>query len=319
LEACRKADVLLASLLALPWVEGLAEKLEKRWAAVQLNLPTVPTKTFPMAAADLFDFPGYNLLTYRVYGFLYGKAVKKLVDDFRKSLELPRLKISPLKKIQEEKILKLHCFSPSLLARPNDWGANNDITGFLFLPGTTQRNIPDDLIHWLDAGGKPIYIGFGSIPIPDPQLISSIIKSLLRTTNHRIIFSQGWTNSMALPVHARLFIIKSISHEWLLPHCKAAVIHGGVGTTAAVLRAKIPVIIVSIIADQPWWGKIIERKNLGVHIPFKKLTAQKLQSAIEKTQGPEMQQNVIEMGEMINLEDGLKKTMDALEKKFTFR
>jgi len=316
LEASRRADVLIASLLALAWVEGLAEKLGKKWAAVQLNLPTVPTKAFSMAAADLLDFPAFNLLTYRVYGFLYRKAVRKLVDDFRESLGLPRLKISPLRKIQEEKILNLHCFSPSLLARPDDWPANNDITGFLFLPGTTRDNIPDDLIRWLNEGDKPIYIGFGSIPIPNPQLISSIIKSLLQTTNHRFIFCQGWTNSIGLPVHERLFIIESIGHDWLLPHCKAAVIHGGVGTTAAVLRAKIPVIIVSIIADQPWWGKIIERKNLGVHIPFKKLNTQKLLSAIEKTHGPAIQKNVIEIGEKIKREDGLKKTIDALEKYF---
>ena len=93
-ETCRKADVLIASLLALPWVDGLAEKLGKKWAAVQLNLPTVPTKAFPMAALDLMDFPAYNRLTYRLYDFAYHKAVKKLADDFRKSLELPRLKLA---------------------------------------------------------------------------------------------------------------------------------------------------------------------------------------------------------------------------------
>ncbi len=311
-DACRKADVLIASLLALPWVEGLAEKLGKKWAAVQLNLPTVPTKAFPLAALDLFNFPAYNLLTYRLYEMAYYKACKKLVNDFRKTLELPELKTSILKKIQKEKILNLHCFSPSLLARPDDWEDNSDITGFLFLPATTQSNIKHDLIHWLNTGDKPIYIGFGSIPIPDPTKVEYIIKELLDKSSHRFIFCQGWTNSIALPVHPRFYKIKSVSHQWLLPHCKAAVIHGGVGTTAAVLRAKVPVIIVSIVADQPWWGKIIERKNLGVHIPFKKLTTQKLITAIKKNHGPEMRKNAREMGERINSEDGLQKTIDAI-------
>ena len=85
---------------------------------------------------------------------------------------------------------------------------------------------------------------------------------------------------------------------------------------AAGLKAKLPLIIVSIIADQPWWGKIIERKNLGVHIPFKKLNTQKLLSAIEKTHDPEMKQNAIEMSERISSENGMKKAIDALQNCF---
>jgi sterol 3beta-glucosyltransferase len=319
LEECRKADVLIASLLALPWVEGLSEKLGKKWAAVQLNLPTVPTKAFPMAVLGLINFPAYNRLTYRLYDFFYYKAVKKLTDGFRKSLELPPLKKSLLKKMQDSNILNLHCFSPSLLVRPNDWQANNDITGFLFLPAAYNEKIPIELIHWLNAGDKPIYIGFGSIPIPNPQLLSSIIKNLLLTTTHRFIFCQGWSLPIDLPEHPNLFQLKSISHQWLFPHCKTAIIHGGVGTTAAVLNAKIPAIIVSIIADQPWWGKIINRKKLGAHIPFKKLSAQKLLSAITKTQSPEIKENAFDMGERISREDGLKQTIQALEEYFTGR
>jgi sterol 3beta-glucosyltransferase len=316
LEACEKADVLIASLLALPWVQGLAEKLGKKWAIVQLNLPTVMTKAFPMAGLDLLNFPAYNSLTYRFYEFAYHQAGKKLINCFRKSLDLPQLKISLLKKIADEKVLNLHCFSPSLLSRPDDWAPQNQITGFLFLPPTINEKIPGDLIRWLNAGDCPIYIGFGSIPIPNPQLLISILTELLRITNHRFIFCQGWSLPIDQPEHPNLFQIKTISHQWLFPHCKTVIIHGGVGTTAAALNAKIPAIIISIIADQPWWGKIIERKKLGVHLPFKKLSAQKLLSAIEKTQDPEILQNAFDIGEKISREDGLRQTIDTLEKYF---
>ncbi len=224
-----------------------------------------------------------------------------------------------LKKIADDKILNLYCFSPSLRARPCDWGSETDITGFLFLPKkereiiSEQDGVPAELTRWLDEGDKPIYIGFGSIPIPDPKRFQSILTELLNTTTHRFIFCQGWSMPMDLPKHARFFQIKSVNHEWLLPRCRAAIIHGGVGTTAAVLMAKIPLIIVSIIADQPWWGKIIERKTVGMHIPFKKVTKWKLLAAIEKTEALEMKQCVTQLGEEINREDGLNKTVDALE------
>ncbi len=64
-------------------------------------------------------------------------------------------------------------------------------------------------------------------------------------------------------------------------------------------------------------GKIIERKNLGVHILFRKLTAQNLFEAVEKTQTPAIRQNAVKMGEQINREEGLKKTIDKLEDYFT--
>jgi UDP:flavonoid glycosyltransferase YjiC (YdhE family) len=43
-----------------------------------------------------------------------------------------------------------------------------------------------------------------------------------------------------LPRHGDLFIVKHIDHEWLFPPCKIAVLHGGIGTIAATLKAKIP-------------------------------------------------------------------------------
>jgi sterol 3beta-glucosyltransferase len=318
---CQKADVLVASLLGLPWVDSIAEKTGKKWAIVQLNLPAIPTKVFPLAAMDYFNFPAYNLFTYRIFETFYWKSNKKGINDFRKSLSLPDLKTPILKRIADKKILNLHCFSQALRTRPNDWAPQIDITGFLFLPNeknkaNVQDEIPTDLIRWLDTGEKPIYIGFGSIPIPDPSRIGSILKELLETTTHRFIYCQGWSLPINLPDHPRLFKVKSINHQWLLPRCKTAVIHGGIGTIAAGIKAKIPLIIISIIANQPWWGKIIERKKLGIHIPFKKVTAQKLLSGIEKTEGPDMQQNVVKMGERINQEDGLRQTIDVLEKYF---
>lgn len=58
--------------------------------------------------------------------------------------------------------------------------------------------------------------------------------------------------------------------------------HGGIGTIHSALKAGLPLIIASIFADQPIWGKIIERKGLGVHIPFKEISSKKLIKAFDK-------------------------------------
>ncbi|HLA59895.1 MAG TPA: glycosyltransferase [Puia sp.] len=313
----KKADVLVASLLAMPWVHAIAEKLGKKWAIVQLNLPATKTIAFPFVLLDFFHFPAYNRFTYVLFNWAYWRANKKNINEFRLLLNLPSLEKSILKIIAEEKILNLHCFSPALLPRPGDWPAEIDITGFLFLPARVQSDIPAELKRWLDNGERPIYIGFGSIPVPDPHLFKSILSSLLAKTSYRFVFCYGWTPPMDLPENKRLFQINAVSHELLLPYCRTAIIHGGVGTTAAVLRAKIPVIITSIIADQPWWGRIIEEKRVGVHIPFKKLTVQKLMTALKTTEGKELRQRAFRLGEQINLEDGLFNTINKLEEYFS--
>src|SRR5450432_1035540 len=104
---CQKADVLVASLLGMPWVDCIAEKSGKKWAIVQLNLPAIPTKAFPLAAMDFFNLPSYNLLTYRIFESFYWRSNKKGINDFRKSLGLPELKTPILKKISDEKIVNL--------------------------------------------------------------------------------------------------------------------------------------------------------------------------------------------------------------------
>jgi sterol 3beta-glucosyltransferase len=84
-----------------------------------------------------------------------------------------------------------------------------------------------------------------------------------------------------------------------------------------MLKAKIPPIIVSIIADQTWWWTIIEQEKLGAYIRYRKLTSKKLIDAIEKTRSADIVQNVQTFGEQIRQDNGLKKTMDLLEKYFS--
>jgi len=78
----------------------------------------------------------------------------------------------------------------------------------------------------------------------------------------------------------------------------------------------LPPVIVSFYTDQPAWGKIVQRKKLGVHIRAKKVTADKLISAIKKVQEKEIRDNVVSIGQKITNENGLQKSLDEIEKYF---
>jgi UDP:flavonoid glycosyltransferase YjiC (YdhE family) len=44
-----------------------------------------------------------------------------------------------------------------------DWGYKVDVVGFCFLDLASNYAPPEPLMKWLEAGEKPIYIGFGSL------------------------------------------------------------------------------------------------------------------------------------------------------------
>lgn len=323
-EGCERAEVLVTSALGIHWVSSIAEKMGKRWAIIQLSFPTNATQEFPFAgfglpAFDFFKFPAYNRATFWLLRSFFWRRVRIAVNDHRQSLGLPPLRQSIFDKADSDHILTCYAVSPALLRRPADWEAHIKVTGFLTLSSPSNglsNDIPDELLQWLQTGEKPIYIGFGSMPIPDPARFTSILRELLTRTSHRFILCKGWSDLEGLPLDSRLLVVSSVPHEWLFPQCQAAIIHGGVGTLAAALKAGIPTIVVSIFGDQHWWGKLIQKRKLGCHIPFKRLSTKKLMAAMQNVFAPEIAQNVADLACKLNGEDGLQNAIDNLEEYF---
>ena len=83
-----------------------------------------------------------------------------------------------------------------------------------------------------------------------------------------------------------------------------------------MLRHNLPMVIISFYTDQPTWGKIIEKKGLGLHIPVKKLDAKALLNAIQKVQTDEIKSNVLATGQLIRSEQGLERALFELEHYF---
>jgi hypothetical protein len=77
-------------------------------------------------------------------------------------------------------------------------------------------------------------------------------------------------------------------------------------------------IIASVFGDQPWWGHIIQSMSLGFHIPFKKLTFNKLTKLLEKTQSVKIKNNLTAIGDKINSEQGVKIAVKKINSYFSW-
>jgi sterol 3beta-glucosyltransferase len=304
----------------MPIVSAIAEKQQKKVAYTYFMPPLVPTVEFPVEDLRLLNFGMYNKLTYKIVHSLFWRFVKTNVNEYRKELGLPALKESLLIHVDRQKPLDLYCLSPSLIPQPKDWEDNHKITGFLTVPNS-QRELhaydkaSEALLTWLSEGNKPIYIGFGSNGIGNQEKFIKILTDLV-SSNERILFCTGWSVFHDLPSHKNLFVTKYVNHEVVLARCKVGVFHGGAGTLAAMLRNGLPVVIVSFYTDQPTWGKLVERNGLGVHIPVKMLTSEKLMAGIRRIQSADIARNVMAMGERIRKERGTERAVEEIERYF---
>ena len=59
-----------------------------------------------------------------------------------------------------------------------------DVLGFCFLDLSTDYKPPEALVKWMDAGKKPIYVGFGS-------LVISLLISLTIVPDFKLNVSQS--------------------------------------------------------------------------------------------------------------------------------
>jgi sterol 3beta-glucosyltransferase len=272
--AISKVDFIIANSMTLPIVSSIAEKQNKKMALTYFMPPVVTTKEFPLSDFDFLNFSWYNKFSYKIAQAFFWRFVKKDTNEYRSELGLPILTENLIQHIDKQKVLDLYCISSTLISQPKDWENYHKISGFLTVPTQNREEhfldeTSVELSDWLSQLSKPIYIGFGSNGVGNTEKFTTIISEILDKTNERILFCTGWSLFDKLPEHKNLFVTKYVNHETVLPKCKVGIFHGGAGTLATMLRNNLPVIIVSFYTDQPTWGKIVEQKKLGIHIPLK--------------------------------------------------
>jgi UDP:flavonoid glycosyltransferase YjiC (YdhE family) len=194
--------------------------------------------------------------------------------------------------------------SPSLIPKPDDWGNHISVAGFYFLESTSYT-ADRALLDFLSAGPPPIYIGFGSIIVDNPQNLTEVVFEAIRRTGQRALVSIGWGGLGSSSVPDNIFLLGNVPHDWLFTRVSCVVHHGGAGTTAAGIRAGKPTVIVPFFGDQIFWGSMIAKAGAGPQpIPYKKLTAANLSAAIQIALDPEVQDCAVEFGRRISGERG---------------
>ncbi|KAK4721744.1 hypothetical protein R3W88_011977 [Solanum pinnatisectum] len=282
------------------------------------TMPWTPTSEFPHPLSRVKQSVA-NRLSYQVVDGLIWLGIRDVINDFRKKkLMLRRLTYLSNSNSYHSDVPFGYIWSPHLVPKPKDWGPKIDVVGFCFLDLASNYEPPESLVKWLEDGEKPIYIGFGSLPVQEPEKMTEIIVQALEITGQRGIINKGWggLGSLKEPKDF-VYLLDNCPHDWLFLQCAAVVHHGGAGTTAAGLKAACPTTVVPFFGDQQFWGERVHTRGVGpAPIPVDEFSLEKLVAAIRFMLDPKVKECVVELAKAMEHEDGVTGAVKAFYKHF---
>ncbi|KAL2268062.1 hypothetical protein VTJ83DRAFT_2908 [Remersonia thermophila] len=292
--ACQGSDLLIESPSAMAGIH-IAEALEIPYFRA-FTMPWTRTRTYPHAFVMPSNKLGgaYNYVTYVMFDNVFWKTTAHQINRWRNNtLGLPN---TNLEKLQVNKVPFLYNFSPYVVPPPLDYSDWIRVTGYWFLDEgrgwTPPKELTDFIAKARQDGKKLVYVGFGSILVPDPAKMTQDVIDAVLAADVRCILSKGWSDRLP-GKHAKddelqaeaaaaaaagpgrdkkpepelppeIFQIQSAPHDWLFRQVDAAAHHGGSGTTGASLRAGIPTIIRPFFGDQYFFGSRVEDLGVGI-------------------------------------------------------
>ena len=257
-----------------------------------------------------------NWLSFRLYNLGFFRMMLPVVNKLRQEiLTLPPIPWRYYTKIDISDVPIIYGYSQYVIPKPVDWGDHLHVTGYWFMPDHHYQP-PRELASFLDAGQKPVYIGFGSMLDAEAARTTQIVLEALQITGGRAILHGGWSDFGAQELPDSVLKTGEVPHSWLFPRMAAVVHHGGAGTTAAGLRAGVPSVIVPYFADQPFWARHVHQLGASpAPIPREQLSATKLAAGIKSAlKNDQMKTKASQLGQQIRGENGVAQAVELINR-----
>jgi sterol 3beta-glucosyltransferase len=314
--AAEGAGLLIGVANSTLLAKSVAEARGIPFVAAQLQ-PLTPSRSMPpLVLSGAGRLPNvFNLPLYNVLRLLVWHVMKPAINDrVRPQLGLPRYPwYGPYFHSRLQRVL--YGFSRHVVPRPADWPDTAQITGYWFLD-EPQWQPSQALREFLEAGPKPIYVGFGSMVSAQAEQFTACVLDAIGRSGQRAVLATGWGGLAAEEgmQGERVFITRGAPHDWLFPRVAAAVHHGGAGTTAAAVRAGIPSVIVPFYGDQPFWARCLQREGVAPPaLDRKTLDAESLGNAIARALEEPVRRSAAVLGERVRAEDGVSIAISRLQ------
>ncbi len=317
---CEGVDAVVASPLSEDSAVCVAEAAHVPFAGLHTH-PWRPTRAYPVFAMTTRQLPGaVNLATWWLFERMWWRGQRTEINRLRAELGLAPTRRSTWARMAAAGAPAIQAYHPAVVPGLVDYGALTPVVGFLTPSADLRARFGDvgvdaEVEAWLDAGDPPVYFGWGSLPVLDPVATLAMIRTVADRCGVRAIVTAGWSRFEADASDDRIRVIGAVDHDMLLPRCRAAVHHGGAGTTAASVMAGVPTVVCSVFGDQPFWGTRLERLGVGKYLRFADTDAATLATALGQVLAPAYASRARQLAEIVNADadSAARTTADYLE------
>jgi len=242
----------------------LARQLEVPCAVTTFAHNAVPSLyNPPIPLPRSFVIP--SILTKRINRFLWKVADKYVSWNINQVIgeslnrneigEIESYLINPADKV-------LVTVSPYLFQPQELWDERFCFTGYLRWQAPEDEAMKEAL-ETFSQGDKVPVLTFGSVTFENAR---KIMRRFLKNwpADKKIIVQSGWAQLAVERTSSHIFIVDRISHDQLFKFASVVIHHGGAGTTASVLSAGVPHIIIPHFGDQMFFGNEVKRLGVGL-------------------------------------------------------
>lgn len=308
-DAARDADLILGGGVQLG-APSVAEALGIPYRFVAYCPQVFPSAAYPpfLVESDVRS-PALNRALWRIFIRTFSFLLRGAMTRQRAALGLARIGDLYAHLRSERPLLAA---DPDLAPISLDAGAGITQVGFLLPP--SRGELPAKLNAFLAAGPAPIYLGFGSMPDPDPDATTRAVVEAVGTLGVRAVLGRGWARLGDGALPEGVMVVDNVPHELLFPRMAAIVHHGGAGTTSVASWAGVPQLVVPHLLDQFYWGRRVERVGLGPPLLARRaLTTRTLSERLALALELEViAERAREVGARIRARDPLRAAVDAL-------
>ncbi|MEP6944815.1 MAG: glycosyltransferase [Acidobacteriota bacterium] len=316
--ACEGAEVLLSGEIVYA-AASLAEKTRIKW---------ISTSLAPMTMFSAFDpnvYPTFEWIEYlRPLPAFFHRALFQVMQftirdwyasykDFRRGLGLSE-DHEPIFKDKFSKDLHLAMFSRALGRTQPDWPFATLQTGFCFYD-ESGSDLPDPKIDaFLNAGEAPLIFTLGSAAVMDAGDFFDESVKAAKMLGKRAMLLYGRENEPPAGLTDDIVAFDYAPYSKVFPRAACVVHQGGVGTTAQVLRAGIPHLIMPYSHDQPDNATRCRRAGVAEIIGRKDYNAANAAAALRPLlDRSSYRTNAAVLRDIVNSENGTATACDAIE------
>ncbi|MCH6256150.1 glycosyltransferase [Puniceicoccaceae bacterium K14] len=306
------ADCVISSYL-FPINKAIADKHSLPYISYAFAHNSVPSRYYaPHGLPRLRGFPDWiqmrwNILTWKIANFAVDAAVNKTILRHLKRKGLPPIKDFFSKPAE----LVLVAVSPKLMRPKIELNPRFQFTGYCRWQSPRSQEAEEKIKAFRGDSLVPV-ISFGSMVYDKPdEVIDRLIKNWPK--ERKLIIQTGWSGFTVPGSASHILQVDPMSHDQLFAHASVVIHHGGAGTTASVLHAGKPHIVVPHIGDQDFFSAEVVR--IGCGIKCRKTTwPEKLLSKVEKIESnPKYTTNARKQLEILKTENGPKEAVHQIE------